>query len=250
MLLALCLWGLPAMAVVAHSNLSSEVATKVAPATGPTPTLKVSSDGTCGQGITCLGSSYGPCCSEHFYCGSADAYCGAKCHPDFGDCNKSGLSILSPASTICISVATRTTVERIVLTVQLTETTTQLSISTSTVTSTLVVPGTYTITETLQTTKTRTATTTATYYVLSSTTVVDRSTSTIISTMTTTASPNRTKTAISPSMTFAGTASDCTPSDPKPAASVSPDANDTLKALNGTNCVVTRRARTSRQQAD
>ncbi|KAI6322151.1 hypothetical protein MCOR14_003119 [Pyricularia oryzae] len=47
---------------------------------------QVSLDGTCGDGITCQGSSFGSCCSASGYCGSSDAYCGADCQPDSGIC--------------------------------------------------------------------------------------------------------------------------------------------------------------------
>lgn len=59
----------------------------------PTPlTLQTSDDGSCGSGVTCVGSSYGQCCSEHGFCGNGDAYCGVGCQAEFGLCG-------SPAST-------------------------------------------------------------------------------------------------------------------------------------------------------
>jgi len=56
----------------------------------PEPTLDVSVDGTCGNGLTCLGSHWGQCCSEHGYCGNSDAYCGRGCLPAFGECGVVG----------------------------------------------------------------------------------------------------------------------------------------------------------------
>lgn len=53
--------------------------------TGPTATA-VSTDGTCGAGVTCLGSQYGDCCSRYNFCGSGDSYCGAYCQPSWGTC--------------------------------------------------------------------------------------------------------------------------------------------------------------------
>ncbi|TLD08857.1 uncharacterized protein PgNI_07788 [Pyricularia grisea] len=47
---------------------------------------QVSLDGTCGNGITCLGSSFGDCCSPSGWCGSSDDYCGSGCQPDSGMC--------------------------------------------------------------------------------------------------------------------------------------------------------------------
>ncbi|KAB5515505.1 hypothetical protein GE09DRAFT_1159821 [Coniochaeta sp. 2T2.1] len=53
-----------------------------------TPTLQVSTDGSCGSGLTCSGSLYGRCCSEHWFCGTGDAYCGTGCHAEFGVCEE------------------------------------------------------------------------------------------------------------------------------------------------------------------
>ncbi|KAB5569919.1 hypothetical protein GE09DRAFT_1101073 [Coniochaeta sp. 2T2.1] len=65
--------------------------------TTPTTTsaLQISTDGSCGSGRTCSGSLYGQCCSEHWFCGSGDAYCGTGCHAEFGEC-EDGIST-SPA---------------------------------------------------------------------------------------------------------------------------------------------------------
>ncbi|KAI4185432.1 MAG: hypothetical protein L6R41_004143 [Letrouitia leprolyta] len=48
----------------------------------------VSPDASCGgaNGYTCLGSSFGNCCSTHGWCGSTSAYCGTGCQPGFGTC--------------------------------------------------------------------------------------------------------------------------------------------------------------------
>jgi hypothetical protein len=50
--------------------------------------LLVSDSGECGNGVTCLGSPYGNCCSGSGYCGSSDAYCGVEngCQSGFGSC--------------------------------------------------------------------------------------------------------------------------------------------------------------------
>ncbi|OAL42923.1 hypothetical protein IQ07DRAFT_487915, partial [Pyrenochaeta sp. DS3sAY3a] len=56
-------------------------------------TQKVSTNARCGNiqgatgGQTCIGSSFGNCCSQYGYCGSVDAYCGAGCQPGFGTCS-------------------------------------------------------------------------------------------------------------------------------------------------------------------
>lgn len=55
--------------------------------TTPTdPTQTVSTDGSCSASVTCLGSEFGNCCSEHGFCGSTSAYCGTGCQPASGNC--------------------------------------------------------------------------------------------------------------------------------------------------------------------
>ncbi|KAL5887568.1 hypothetical protein ACKVWC_002854 [Pyricularia oryzae] len=59
----------------------------------PTPSggLKVSTDASCGNGVTCQGSTFGNCCSVHGWCGSTDSYCGDGCQPGFGTCSNAYL---------------------------------------------------------------------------------------------------------------------------------------------------------------
>jgi peptidoglycan/xylan/chitin deacetylase (PgdA/CDA1 family) len=45
-----------------------------------------SSDGTCGPGKTCQGSSFRECCSRYGYCGKTPSYCGPGCQKSFGVC--------------------------------------------------------------------------------------------------------------------------------------------------------------------
>lgn len=76
-------------------------------APSPTPTLRISVDGSCGSGVTCQGSTFGNCCSSHSFCGSTAAYCGAGCNPLFGSCSASASSSSSapaPSSTLRVSV--------------------------------------------------------------------------------------------------------------------------------------------------
>ncbi|KAF4119726.1 chitin deacetylase [Geosmithia morbida] len=49
----------------------------------------VSENGFCGASThqTCLGSSFGDCCSTYGHCGNTDAYCATGCQPDWGSCN-------------------------------------------------------------------------------------------------------------------------------------------------------------------
>lgn len=66
-----------------------------------TPTNKVSTDATCGgaNGYTCLGSSFGNCCSSSGWCGSSSAYCGQGCQSGFGNCGSND----SPASSTSVT---------------------------------------------------------------------------------------------------------------------------------------------------
>jgi hypothetical protein len=44
-------------------------------------------DGTCGSnGLSCLGSSDGPCCSRYGYCGDSAPYCSTGCQSKYGAC--------------------------------------------------------------------------------------------------------------------------------------------------------------------
>ncbi|TPX14782.1 uncharacterized protein E0L32_005177 [Thyridium curvatum] len=40
------------------------------------PSLSITKDGQCGKGVTCAGSTYGDCCSEHGWCGDSEDHCG------------------------------------------------------------------------------------------------------------------------------------------------------------------------------
>ncbi|KAK4449776.1 carbohydrate-binding module family 18 protein [Podospora aff. communis PSN243] len=52
--------------------------------------LDVTVNGQCGDGLTCLGSAFGDCCSEHGWCGSSADHCGPKCQFAFGRCGSGG----------------------------------------------------------------------------------------------------------------------------------------------------------------
>ncbi|KAF1845559.1 carbohydrate-binding module family 18 protein, partial [Cucurbitaria berberidis CBS 394.84] len=50
----------------------------------------ISTSGHCGAsfgGLTCAGSSFGSCCSQHNWCGSTAAHCTEGCQSGFGTCN-------------------------------------------------------------------------------------------------------------------------------------------------------------------
>ncbi|KAK4149791.1 hypothetical protein C8A00DRAFT_37608 [Chaetomidium leptoderma] len=53
----------------------------------PTGDLQVTTNGMCGNNTMCIGNpSFGPCCSQFFWCGSSMEFCGAGCKSDFGAC--------------------------------------------------------------------------------------------------------------------------------------------------------------------
>jgi peptidoglycan/xylan/chitin deacetylase (PgdA/CDA1 family) len=91
----------------ATSSTSSVTSrTSTAPTTGPTGALTVSTDGSCGNGVTCSGSRFGSCCSQYGFCGTSDDYClpANGCQAGFGTCTGSG-----GQSTTTISTSTKTT---------------------------------------------------------------------------------------------------------------------------------------------
>lgn len=51
--------------------------------------LSVSQDGQCGaeSKLTCIGSDYGECCSEHGWCGNSSEHCGPGCQLSYGFCS-------------------------------------------------------------------------------------------------------------------------------------------------------------------
>ncbi|KAF2751120.1 carbohydrate-binding module family 18 protein [Sporormia fimetaria CBS 119925] len=67
------------------------------PTNNPTNPLKVSKNGSCGNGVTCLGSVFGNCCSQYGYCGSSKDYCGTGCQTAFGTCTSSPPPTSSPS---------------------------------------------------------------------------------------------------------------------------------------------------------
>ncbi|OAA61790.1 chitin binding protein [Niveomyces insectorum RCEF 264] len=48
--------------------------------------FQVTTNATCGGTLTCIGSTFGNCCSQHNFCGSTSDYCGDGCLPAFGAC--------------------------------------------------------------------------------------------------------------------------------------------------------------------
>ena len=63
------------------------------PETGETsvpelPEFTISEDGLCGNVTTCVGSTFGRCCSDFYWCGDDDSYCGDGCRVEFGECGE------------------------------------------------------------------------------------------------------------------------------------------------------------------
>ena len=67
--------------------------------------LTTTVNATCGGTLTCIGSVFGDCCSQHNFCGSTDAYCGAGCLPAFGTCNSTTVVTPTPTPEPQISIA-------------------------------------------------------------------------------------------------------------------------------------------------
>lgn len=91
---------------------SSDVAssTSSAPVNTPTAGLPASQDGQCGSasGQTCVGTTFGSCCSLYGYCGSTDIYCLTTegCQSGYGECT-------TPSSVSSNSPPTPTSTEKV-----------------------------------------------------------------------------------------------------------------------------------------
>lgn len=111
---------------------SSSTTTSAAP---PTGSLTVSTDGTCANGNTCLGSTFGNCCSQHGFCGSTSDYCGDGCQAFYGDCDGSSASSTTTTTTKTTTTttkATTTTTKAATTTTKATTTTTKAATTTTT----------------------------------------------------------------------------------------------------------------------
>ena len=137
MLLPLGLWAWIGFTNSSHGISPQKLWSRSLVAADQEPPLAVSPDGTCGpgRGFTCAGSANGPCCSEHFFCGSDDDYCGKGCLLEFGHCDM-------PSQPSCPAGTTRTATERITLTSGSTATSTRVvtSFSLRTLTSYVTIP--------------------------------------------------------------------------------------------------------------
>lgn len=74
------------------SSSSSSSSSSTASPTVPFPPGQTgTTDGTCGNNKSCLGWTYGQCCSQYGFCGSGDTYCSpiAGCQAAYGVCEGS-----------------------------------------------------------------------------------------------------------------------------------------------------------------
>ena len=96
----------------------------------PSTSLMISPDGSCGGGYTCVGSTFGDCCSRNGYCGTSIDYCGTGCKAEFGACPGAvspGVSKCDESGTkIVTSTSLSVVVSTSVITVTSTSTSTQL----------------------------------------------------------------------------------------------------------------------------
>ena len=70
------------------SGTGTTTTTKTTTSAAPTRTA-VSTDGTCGNGVTCAGTRWGSCCSASGLCGVGSDYCSPSkgCQPAWGTCD-------------------------------------------------------------------------------------------------------------------------------------------------------------------
>ncbi|KAI4603510.1 hypothetical protein KJ359_003322 [Pestalotiopsis sp. 9143b] len=110
-----------------------ESSTSKRTATAPSPTggLVVSEEGDCGNNVTCVGSEFGNCCSQHGWCGSTTDYCGDGCQPEWGSGCLSASSSSAPATTSSGSSTSKTSTTSPSSTVSSTTTASSAGVSTT-----------------------------------------------------------------------------------------------------------------------
>ncbi|KAK2000074.1 glycoside hydrolase/deacetylase [Colletotrichum falcatum] len=96
----------PGAAASSGTSSGAVSATSTSPAAANT---KISTTGQCGgtDALSCLGSSFGDCCSPYNYCGSSTDHCGAGCQSSFGKCTSAGTNVSLNGS--CGASASNTT---------------------------------------------------------------------------------------------------------------------------------------------
>ncbi len=129
---------------------SAPVSSGAPPASTAPSGLKVSSDGACGNGVTCLGSTFGDCCSAHGFCGGSADYCGDGCQAGFGACGGGAVTTAPPAGSVTVTVTVTSNVGGGVTRTSIVyQTSTRTEVTTQTRTA-----ATATVTQTVRTTAT------------------------------------------------------------------------------------------------
>jgi hypothetical protein len=93
----------------ARANITTIMAT-VTSSAQPSSTAVISTNGGCGtdyDNYTCVGSTFGDCCSEYGFCGSGTDYCdvASGCQAAFGTCSPTSSSSSSSSLTTTTSSA-------------------------------------------------------------------------------------------------------------------------------------------------
>jgi len=111
------------------SGSPSNTATK---STNTGSASKVSTDGTCGNGVTCQGSTFGNCCSQYGYCGSSTDHCDTGCQSAFGTCTSTAASSKASTTQTAKTTTTKTAVSsNVASTITATATTTTAAATTT-----------------------------------------------------------------------------------------------------------------------
>ncbi|OAA62729.1 carbohydrate-binding module family 18 protein [Niveomyces insectorum RCEF 264] len=79
----------PASSASASASAASS-ASAAAPSGSALPAgVSVTTDGSCGNGKTCTGSTFGQCCSQFGFCGDGEQFCPflVSCQPEWGHCD-------------------------------------------------------------------------------------------------------------------------------------------------------------------
>ncbi|CAK7235972.1 hypothetical protein SCUCBS95973_009446 [Sporothrix curviconia] len=84
----------PATSATSASTPAAPAAPAASSPAAPAPVslpagVSTTTDGSCGNGKTCLGSTFGQCCSQFGFCGTGDQFCPAivACQPEWGHCD-------------------------------------------------------------------------------------------------------------------------------------------------------------------
>lgn len=93
------------------SGTATVIPTRTTIPVGPTGTTGPSTDGTCGNGVTCAGTRWGSCCSVFGYCGVGADYCSVEngCQVEWGRCDGVSATPTTSPGTTTTRRTTRTT---------------------------------------------------------------------------------------------------------------------------------------------